>query len=239
MFRYKITLTIFFIFQFNTVDPHGRLISPASRSTAWRYGYPTTVNYDDNQLFCGGQNVQWQRNGGKCGICGDPWHKARENEYPNGKYTKPKLFITGSYESGSIIKTMVEITTAHLGYFTFKLCPVTSINKEVTQECLDKHLLKIPRPLYSIKRGFSDRFDFGPKRSGNYSVPVKLPNNLKCERCVIQWTYTTGNTWGRCSNGTFEEGCGPQETFLGCADIRINPKGAFYQFRPYNLKSSV
>lgn len=233
MIYYLIIATISFL-QLHLVDPHARLISPPSRSTAWRYGYPTAVNYDDNQLFCGGQNVQWQRNGGKCGICGDPWDKRRENEYPEGKFTRPKLFITGSYEAGSIIRTTIEVTTAHLGFFTFKVCPATSINKEVTQNCLDKHLLKVLRQPYSSKRGFSDRFNLGFQPSGNYSIPVKLERNLTCERCVLQWTYTTGNTWGKCQNGSFEEGCGPQETFLGCADIRIKPVGAFYQFRPYN-----
>ena len=44
---------------------------------------------------------------------------------------------------------------------------------------------------------------------------------LSCSQCILQWTYTAGNNWGVCSNGTGELGCGPQETFRGCADIRI------------------
>jgi hypothetical protein len=32
-----------------------------------------------------------------------------------------------------------------------------------------------------------------------------------------------GNNWGTCSNGTSGLGCGPQETFRSCADIRITP----------------
>ena len=30
-------------------------------------------NEDDNALYCGGFGVQHDHNGGKCGICGDPW----------------------------------------------------------------------------------------------------------------------------------------------------------------------
>lgn len=51
---------------------HGRLIEPPSRSSAWRYGFQTPPNYNDHELYCGGFTRQ-QRNGGKCGECGDPW----------------------------------------------------------------------------------------------------------------------------------------------------------------------
>lgn len=30
-----------------------------------------------------------------------------------------------------------------------------------------------------------------------------------------------GNTWGRCDDGTYGEGCGPQEIFRNCADVAI------------------
>ena len=37
------------------------------------------------------------------------------------------------------------------------------------------------------------------------------------------WTYPyQGNNWGKCEDGiTAAVGCGPQETFRGCADIEI------------------
>ena len=38
-------------------EGHGRLVEPPSRSSMWRYGFRTPVNYDDNQLFCGGYDV--------------------------------------------------------------------------------------------------------------------------------------------------------------------------------------
>ena len=41
-------------------EAHGRLIEPPSRASAWRYGFSTPANYDDNQLFCGGKQVRIQ-----------------------------------------------------------------------------------------------------------------------------------------------------------------------------------
>jgi hypothetical protein len=30
-------------------------------------------NDNDNEVYCGGYGVQHDQNGGRCGICGDPW----------------------------------------------------------------------------------------------------------------------------------------------------------------------
>ena len=78
---------------------------------------------------------------------------------------------------------------------------------------------------------------------------------MACEQCILQWTYTAGNNWGTCANGTGSLGCGPQvsdsqvilwlnklwmsgyatvcyhppsfqETFRACSDIRILPGSA-------------
>lgn len=39
------------------VSSHGLLALPPSRSSAWRFGYDTPVNYDDWTLNCGGFQV--------------------------------------------------------------------------------------------------------------------------------------------------------------------------------------
>lgn len=36
------------------VNGHGRLMNPPARNAMWRYGYPNAINYDDNELYCGG-----------------------------------------------------------------------------------------------------------------------------------------------------------------------------------------
>ncbi len=43
-------------------EQHGRLEVPASRNTAWRFGYNTPSNYDDAALNCGGYYVLWELN---------------------------------------------------------------------------------------------------------------------------------------------------------------------------------
>lgn len=54
-----------------------------------------------------------------------------------------------------------------------------------------------------------------------YSYRVRLPPYVTCTQCVLQWTYYTGNMWGKCPNGTEAVGCGQAETFRNCADIAI------------------
>lgn len=36
---------------------HGMLMEPVNRLSAWRLGFNTPVNYDDNANFCGGWAV--------------------------------------------------------------------------------------------------------------------------------------------------------------------------------------
>ena len=66
----------------STVTPHGFLYDPPARNAMWRFGFTNPVNYNDNELYCGGFSVQWSNNGGKCGVCGDNWadNKPRPHE---------------------------------------------------------------------------------------------------------------------------------------------------------------
>ncbi|CAG2170078.1 unnamed protein product [Oppiella nova] len=193
---------------------HGYIADPPSRSSAWRFGFPTVPNYDDNQLFCGGLDYQWKKMAGKCGICGDPYGGPLDNELPNGKYAK-HLVITRSYKKGQRVDAKVNITANHMGFFQFKLCEGKTMAKEVTQDCLDSHTLQVLESKDKFK------YNVPSEKPKVYTVPIKLPDDVQCERCVIQWTYTAGNSWGQCPNGTYAEGCGPQETFRGCADVKI------------------
>lgn len=196
------------------ISGHGRLIDPPSRSSMWRLGFDNPRNYNDMELFCGGFYRQFSLNGGKCGLCGDPWDapSPRDNEaggtYANG-------IIAGNYTRGQILTAKVELTAHHKGYFEFRVCPALSPDTEVTQDCLDDHLLP-------LADGTGARY-YLPHGSGNgvFEIPLQLPPHLACERCVFQWIYSAGNNWGRCDNGTEGVGCGNQEQFRGCADISI------------------
>ncbi|XP_069102406.1 uncharacterized protein [Argopecten irradians] len=198
-------------------EGHGRLLEPPSRSSMWRSmrnGSPefpnAPINYNDNQLFCGGRiNFIYQHQ--KCGICGDPYQGPRNNE-AGGRYAKG--IITRHYTVGQTIDIGVEITANHHGYFEFRLCPNNDIHKRATQECLDQHLL-------TLENADGTRYYLGGRR-GAINLKAKLPEGLTCSQCVLQWRWKTGNSYGYAANGTYCIGCGLQEMFYGCSDISIS-----------------
>ena len=66
-----------------------------------------------------------------------------------------------------------------------------------------------------------DKYVMPDYESRVFDLKLKLPDNLNCEQCILQWTYVTGNSWGVDENGIGCTGCGPQENFRSCADIKI------------------
>ncbi|XP_069114686.1 uncharacterized protein [Argopecten irradians] len=192
------------------------MMEPPQRSTVWRF-YPGDSrfqpNYNDMELFCGG----FQRmlsNGGKCGNCGDPYDGVRENE-AGGKYATG--FITRNYKKGDVIAIQIELTTSHMGFFEFKICPQNDVSTPVTPECLDKYPLKFT----------NGESKWPVTYTGFYDLEVQLPPDMTCDQCVIQWHYKAGNNWG-IDEATGEGclGCGDQETFINCADVSISGTGS-------------
>ncbi|CAH1774521.1 unnamed protein product [Owenia fusiformis] len=201
------------IFQSKLTHGHGRMIEPASRSSMWRFGYDAPINYDDNQLYCGGYVHQWEVNGGKCGPCGDPWDKPRDNE-AGGEFATGT--IVQQYLSGANIDIFVNITANHKGWFEFRICENNDITKPITQKCLNTNLLRLTNG--------GIRYYLPDERRTVYKVSARLPKDLTCSQCVLQWKYNAGNRWGpdiRIPEGGCV-GCGPQEQFFGCADISIH-----------------
>ncbi|XP_045584551.1 uncharacterized protein [Procambarus clarkii] len=195
---------------------HGRLMNPPARNAMWRYGYPNPVNYNDNELYCGGYVVQYQKNGGKCGVCGDNYVEKVPRSHENGGLFGNGI-ITKNYVAGQVIEIEVDLTTNHQGYMELKLCPHNDRNTIITQECLDQYPLKVV--------GQDDSKFFIPKgtpKSATLKWKAQLPEGVTCSACVVQWKYFAGNTWG-VDNTTGEgaQGLGPQETFINCADIYI------------------
>lgn len=141
-------------------------------------------------------------------MCGDAYDGIRNNELPDGKYAR-NLVITGQYRSGDVITAKVQLTANHRGFFEFRLCPATSDHVEVTQDCLDENVLQVigsPDPVKFIVPDILARI---------YDVKLRLPEGLTCKRCVLQWTYTAGNNWGKCDGSwVFRVGCGPQVSFF-------------------------
>nr|CAD7397917.1 unnamed protein product [Timema cristinae] len=192
---------------------HGMLWWPPNRASMWRFGYNTPANYNDNQMFCGGKTVHWESNNGSCGECGDDFALDRPRAHENtGTYGTGVSVAT--YSSGESIDVSVKLTANHLGYFEFKLCPLSNTTDLETEECFSENLL-------TVAGNISTKYYLPDSSIGFSNFTVTLPETVSCELCVLQWTYTAGNSWGTCSNGTSGIGCGPQETFKTCSDITI------------------
>ncbi|KAF4527854.1 hypothetical protein B566_EDAN016499 [Ephemera danica] len=199
---------------------HGRLMDPPARNSMWRFGFPNPVNYNDNELFCGGHAVQWQQNQGRCGLCGDPWHFGTPRPHEaGGQYAKG--IIGRHYSVGQDIDVEVELTANHWGRFEIKLCPTNDANRQSSQECFDRF------PLYlSGTREPAFQIPQNSQKKEVFRYRVRLPPYITCSQCVLQWTYYTGNMWGTCANGTEAVGCGLPETFRNCADVTITTSTA-------------
>ncbi|XP_071454084.1 uncharacterized protein [Hetaerina americana] len=204
-----------FLNAFTLVYGHGYLKDPLNRASLWRHGVPgAPFNFDDNQQFCGGFQQQWGVNGGRCGICGDDYALSRPRPYENtGKNVIG--YVVKRYSPGVVINVTAKITASHLGHFEFHLCPLGAPDALEEEECF------VPLQLAD-----GSGFEYRVKTwyVGDYSTRVVLPEGVTCERCVIRWQYTAGNSWGICSDGTGADGCGPQETFRSCADVSILPE---------------
>ncbi|XP_045177030.1 uncharacterized protein LOC123537395 [Mercenaria mercenaria] len=199
-----------FAILYTIVHGHGRLHKPPSRATMWRHGYSNPHDTSDSGGNCGGAYKQHQVNGGKCGVCGDAYDDNQPAHEAGGKYANG--IIVATYQVGQTIDVEFELTANHLGNAQFRLCQNNDPNKRVKQECFDKHLLK-------LENG-DTKYEVGTSKNVKYKV--RLPADVNCTACVLQWRYTAGNNWGTDpATGKSGKGLGPQETFQACADVAI------------------
>ncbi|XP_041360499.1 uncharacterized protein LOC121376787 [Gigantopelta aegis] len=190
------------------LNGHGRLLEPPGRGSLWRFGYPVAKNYDDNALNCGGFQVQWLKNNGRCGFCGDPYDGVHKHE--TGGVFASNL-IPRTYSVGQIIDITIEVTANHGGYFEFHLCPKSVLS----QDCFDKY------PLLVVGEGY--RYHIKSRKSPmTVNIQAQLPPKITCDHCVFQWKWNCGQSYGRDKvKGVYCKGCGMQEQFYNCADVTI------------------
>lgn len=203
-------LLIIFALCIYEISGHGMVTNPIGRGSRWRNDRTAPINYDDNGTNCGGFSNQWSNQAGKCGICGDPYQSSRPRMHELGGLIGGSGVIVANYNSGSTIEVTVKITANHLGKFLFDLCNLD--NEAESEECFARNVLRTSDGKNEYVIGSA---------AGDYKIFVKLPDNLKCEHCVLRWQYIAGNNWGWCGDGTGRLGCGPQENFRTCSDIKI------------------
>ncbi|CAB4062139.1 unnamed protein product [Lepeophtheirus salmonis] len=207
------TLIFCLLYKIIIVQGHGRLIQPPSRASMWRYGFVNPKDYNDNEGFCGG--LQKMIDLGGCGVCGDSLDvKTPRPHEAGGKYGNG--ILVEEYMEGSTIPITVQVTSNHKGYFTFKMCPNNNVNKDPDQSCFDQYVL-------TVHPTMADYYVLPDGKARNFKLELKLPKGLICNQCILQWTYTAGNNWGVCEDGSQALGCGIQEQFRACSDVSIVP----------------
>jgi len=189
---------------------HGFLADPAARNVQHNSDYcPSCLNAGGpGVVFAHGRHARY-------GVCGDPWNRPKHHE-EGGKYATPPR-VAGRYRAGGTLDAKVILTANHGGRWSLRLCPNP---KRVTQRCFDRFLLR-----RADGRG---PFTPVPGETSVFRVTYRLPKGVRCERCVLQWHYETGNSCNppgipgavrglpRCDRST------AGEAFWNCADIRIS-----------------
>lgn len=215
MIKLLISFLSFYVL-INKIESHGFLINPPARSSAYREDrvrFP--VYYTDTEMNCGGKSIQWDQNDGKCGICGENWALPKRYELGGDRY---RGYRVRDYPMNGKIPVSVYIWTNHRGWFEFRLCNVDNqASGEADHSCLDQILL--------ADSNGQTRFNT-PNQiegwKGFFNTTLEAPSNFVCDHCVLQWKWNVGNSYGiDFVTGENCLGCGPQEQFYGCADIRI------------------
>lgn len=233
IFVFKFFLKCFLI---QSIFGHGRMIEPPQRGSMWRFGFDDVAlpNYNDMANFCGGIHRQWDINGGKCGVCGDPYDQNPRDHEPGGKYATG--ITVRNYTQGQEISATIDITANHDGYFEFRLCQNDEPMKIVEQDCFDKNLLEvininnielIPFDKARLLDANTNKFKYFVPfvNRSKFVVELKLPEKVNCKQCILQWRYHTGNNYGHAEGKAVAcLGCSRrQEEFFNCADIQILP----------------
>merc|ERR1712110_915773 len=108
-----------------------------------------------------------------------------------------------NYTKGAEIQVKVKNNAGHQGGpHSFHICEA-SYKKDPTQECLDSN------PLEFVKTGLfeDDLFNNVDEQIRNIKTyTVRLPEDLTCDHCVIQWKWIAKAT---------------NQLYHSCADVRI------------------
>lgn len=202
------------------VRAHGFLADPAARNVQHN------SNWCPSCLNAGGVDSVYSSGKQRFGLCGDPWLGPRHHE-AYGKFATPTS-IARRYKKNQRVTVRVELTANHMGRWSVRLCPLSrpsqgAERRELSQACLNAHLMH--------RADGTGPYTYVPSHEYLFSVEYRLPPNLTCRRCVMQWIYETGNTCapkyaprefvGTNLNTCGTPGAGAQELFVNCADVSV------------------
>lgn len=83
----------------------------------------------------------------------------------------------------------VKITANHIGNFFFSIC---NMDREPESDaCFDRYPLRLTNG--------ADRHPIPIAVLGMFNVQLRLPADLTCKHCVLQWVYVTGKHYISCT----------------------------------------
>lgn len=131
-------------------------------------------------------------NDGKCGVCGDPWDapEPRPNE-AGGFYANGIIGRTYSTDK-RYINIVIEVTSSMGGYFEFRICPHNNVNTRVSQDCLNKHSMRVFSKDRSTSYGKRYHTGISAGLAGIVELALEIPEGLECVQCVLQWKWHGG-----------------------------------------------
>lgn len=120
------------------------------------------------------------------------------------------------FTAGQRVEFEIKVTAHHKGHFQFRLCDQTissAVGDLADQEnCLNEHVLERVRPAEihsdcqpNDSRGDCQPFDeanpsywylppSGGSMSADYKFTYKLPDGVTCEKCTLQWWWSSANS---------------------------------------------
>jgi len=254
---------------------HGFLAEPPSRNVVasqLSHADPRR-EYCPHCLQGGGPTLVKERAGGvwptknapeSHGLCGDPKQGAAVvANWRDEPYLTPTS-VQRTYTPGEVVEFQIELNAHHQGHYEFRICDTgldgTSLeSREAGQQCLDTWLLQRAAPRASCQSPDSDpdcqpldedhpeRW-YLPPTSGSgevHKMRYRIPTDLRCSHCTLQWYYSTGNTCfyddgyvayfekmagaGWPASDWYTQGlgvCGSSsfgEEFWNCADVAVLP----------------
>jgi len=198
----------------SAVEPHGRMLSPPSRTTMYVIDSTKFANqqpyWNSWGVECGGQNAQVST----CGRCGgQPGSQEAKDLVQGGTYGKN--IIVANYTAGQIIEIISDKGAWHWGYVYFELCAQAT----ETDNCF-KMLTVVSASTRVIDNKVCVALANDDQPDKN-TARVQLPAGVKCDRCTLRWTYRTAypgpQGWTNCWVDPRDV-----QVFRNCADIRIN-----------------
>lgn len=233
----------------------------AARGNTWRQFAPLNPDHD------------W-----RYGVCGDLKTMRRPTKLRGGRFYNGAMIVE-TYKQGQVIEIDISIVAHHNGFMELHICDVSKCGGEISESCFKVpgacHQLKREKnpecdsgksqfcgpidrnypgrwylPCTMVPRGPGNFDSYGRTPDGKPTILYRLPSNLNCKHCVMQWYWTSADRcnppgivqyfegpdapdWMKCPGGGGTEGgvnkrkakCGLDrfsEEYIHCVDVRIN-----------------